>query len=180
LAARSPAPSGWILHGWQVYNMANTRIYFVIRAQTTSAPTVNQWRNVLQDAAARTGTLAKAIMDYSDQPHRRISFGKFSQSTAQLRRYMLCGMEIDDGDQTAAATKINAEASTRAITGTLRAKFEGVLQAEIREAAVRQGFSGAQANTIGVTVITFGERATAKTEVQQYLASNAAIWYQPE
>jgi hypothetical protein len=159
--------------------MADVRIYFVIHAATASAPTENQWRTVLADAVQQPGTLARAIQQQATKAQNYLSGNKRSQNPAQLRRYTLVGFEIDSDLVDDALSLLNAIAATRGIAGTARQKFEAVLQAELRESAVRQGFSGAQAALIDVAIVGYGDRDAAIAAGQAYMAANASIWYDP-
>lgn len=69
------------------------------------------------------------------------------------------------------------QAALRNITGTNQQKFVGVLLAEMKESAIDLGFSVAQSNQISMAIVGFGDRATAISQVQAYLAANAGIWY---
>lgn len=160
--------------------MPEIRVYGVIRAQTTVAPSEAQWRAVGVNMAQQTGTLARQIFLYGQRwntPDKMIAFDKTSQSAAQLRRYRMISFEIDAADVDEAQAYVATLAATRSITGTAMQKAAGILQAEAREAAVRLGFSVAQANTITVALQAFAEREAAMSAVWAYLAANAAIWY---
>jgi hypothetical protein len=153
------------------------KVYIVFFANTTTAPTGAQWLAVGTDMATRAGTLAQRLKQYG--PIRDVSqyYLSFTKLSVNNRRALLV-IEIHPDDVDNAVTIINSIAATRGITGTAVQKAQGILTKEIQEAAVRQGFSGAQAALVTCeNVVAWTDRTAAISAVQTYLANNNAAWH---
>lgn len=162
--------------------MAELRCYFVIHAATVATPTEIQWVALLNQT--RMKPFASAIIQAARAAQNFISASKRSQNAAQLRRFTLCGFEIDSSTYDALIAFMEAQCTIRGITGTQRQKFKALIQAELQEAAVDLGY-GAQAPNIkierdlsaGDGIVGLGTLQNAINEVKAYLAANAGIWY---
>jgi len=153
----------------------HVRVYLVVHADTAVVPSEAQWRSLF--AQAKTKPLAHAVVLAARAAQNGITAQKRSVNAVQLRRYTLLGFEIDRVDVDALTVVLNAQAVARGVSGTLKQKFLGVLQAELQESALDLGYSAAQAAKITMAWAGFGPRATAINEVRLYLAAQAAIWY---
>jgi hypothetical protein len=150
------------------------RLYCVIDVSAMAAtPTEEQWQALI--ARTKRKPLASAI----------ISFAKASQNylSASFRsldaKRTLAWFEIDAADKSAALTTLNTQATADSVSGSVTAKFVGVLQYELRAAAVDLGYTQTQANKLVVTVVNdpgVFDRASAIEKVIAYLAANAAVW----
>lgn len=154
--------------------MAEIKVYIVVNSGTIS-PTENQWRSFFQQLA--TKSLSSAILQAARASQNFISATKRSQNASALLKNTLVVFEVDDSDVNVIVAVVNAQATVRSVTGTVRQKFVGVLLAELREAGRDQGLTTPQSNQITMSVVGYGDRATAIAEVQAYLAANAGIWY---
>lgn len=154
--------------------MSEIKVFIVVNAGTLT-PTEQQWQNFFAQAA--TKPLASAIIQAARASQNFISASKRSQGAAALLKNTLVVFEVDDSQVSAIVAVVNAQATARSITGTVQQKFVGVLLAELREAARDLGVSVANSNQITMTVVGYGDRATAIAAVQAYLAANAGIWY---
>jgi hypothetical protein len=154
------------------------RCYFVVDVSTLAVkPTEIQWQTLTQREL--TKPLAQAILGYARASQNQIAVTKRAQGTGAMK-YTLGCFEIDVDDKAAALAVLNAQAAARSVTGSVIQKFTGVLQAELREAAVDLGYSTAQANKINVTVLNdpgIFDRMSAIAKAQAYLAANDAIWH---
>jgi hypothetical protein len=156
---------------------SEVKVYINFFANTTVAPTGAQWLSVGTDMVQRAGTLARQLWLYG--PVRNVSqyYLSFTKLSANNRRALLV-IEIHPDDVDNAVTIINSIATTRGITGTTVQKAQGILTKEIQEAAVRQGFSGAQAALVSCeNVVAWTDRMAAISAVQTYLANNNAAWH---
>lgn len=154
--------------------MAELKLYIVVNSGTLN-PTENQWQNFF--ATAATKPLASAIVQAARASQEFVSATKRSQNAAALLKNTLVAFEVNNDYVPAIVTVINAQAALRSINGTTQQKFVNVLQAELREAGVAQGLTVPQSNQITMSVVGYGDRATAISQVQAYLAANAGIWY---
>lgn len=154
----------------------HVRVYFIIK--TTLNPSESAWLSLVQQEI--TKPLASAIITAARASQNFISASKRSYGTGYIRKWTLGGFEVD-GEQVAAITALlNAQAIVRGVSGVLKQKFEGVLQAELREAAVDLGYTVPQSQTMTVTMVNGNgsfERYAAIAMVQAELVANAAIWY---
>ncbi len=95
----------------------------------------------------------------------------------------MIGFEVDGADVAGIQIVLDEQAIIHGVGGNEKAKFEGVLQAELQIAAVGIGYTQVQADKLSVDLInddipsTF-ERMIAIGQAQTYLAANAAIWYE--
>jgi len=140
------------------------RCYFVIDA---SAPrSTGQWWNLIQ--AAKAKPLLKAVQQASNA---HMPCNKVNVCPSVSLRYVLIEFEIDRRDRPNLIALLEAQCILRGILGGMFAKFEGLLQAELREAAVDLGYTVGQAEALSVNVIGLGDRKTAIKE--------AHIWFEP-
>lgn len=163
--------------------MAELRCYFVIHANTVVVPSEVQWQALLNQT--RTKPFANAIIQAARAAQNFISASKRSQNALQLRRFTMCGFEIEDSQVTSLLAVLNTQCAARNITGNQRTKFKLLIQAELREAATDLGY-GAQALLLfierdllaGDGIVGLGTTQNAITEAQAYLAANSSIWYE--
>jgi hypothetical protein len=157
----------------------NTRVYFVISIGTLGTPSENAWRGLFQQA--KTKAFAHAIIQVAHACQNYIWHDKRSQGTDQVRKNTLCGFELAANRVDDLLAVLNEQAVIRGVTGTVKQKFTGVLQAELRESAIDLGYTVNQANQLSVTIVNNGgwARETAIAIVQQYLVDNDAIWHAP-
>lgn len=151
------------------------RIYIAINADTASAPSENAWRSLF--IQARTKPLAHAVVLASRAAQNTPTHDKRSLSVTYLRRWTLLGFEVDRDDVDNITVVVNAQAIIRGVTGTVKQKFLGVLQAEFRESAVDLGYTQAQADKLTMYWAGFGDRDNAISEAVAYLVANATTWY---
>jgi hypothetical protein len=154
------------------------RVYFVVDVSAMPAtPAEAPWRALMQQA--RSKPLAAAIVGYARASQNFISGSKRALGTG-LMKYTLGCFEIDTDNRAAALSALNTQAAARGVSGTATQKFAGVLQAELREAAVDLGYTTTQANKIAVTVVNDPgafDRMSAINRAQTYLAANDATWH---
>lgn len=158
--------------------MADTRVYFVISVGTLN-PNEGQWVSLTQQA--KTKPLSAAILSAARASQNFIQASKRSLGTGNVLKNTLCGFEIEDSQVAGVTAVLNAQATIRGVTGTLKNKFTLVLQGELRDSATDLGYSGAQAAQLIVTLVNNGgfDRTTAIAAVQQYLVDNTLIWHAP-
>lgn len=154
------------------------RVYLVIHANTVAIPTENQWQALMN--ATKGKPMASAIVLAARSACNHITVSKRNLGTNTMR-YTLGIFEIEDNQQAALLTLLDTQALAHNVTGSVRTKLAGVLQAELRAAATDLGY-GAQANNLTLTLVNAAIANTfdvdvAVTQVQAYLAANAAIWY---
>ena len=141
------------------------------------------WKSLM--VAAKSQPLSAAILDAAQGRGAQayITHDKRSQNAAHLWLYTMLGFEIDRTEVDALTIILDEQAVIHGVVGNEKAKFEGVLQAELRIAADGLGYTPTQQDKLHVTLInddipsTF-ERMIAIGQVQTYLADNAAIWYE--
>jgi hypothetical protein len=152
------------------------RVYLAINADTAAVPTEDQWRALFVQAKIKP--LAHAVVLAARAAQNDITCFKRSLNVTYLRRWTLVGFEVNKDDVDALTVVLNAQAAARGVTGTLKQKFLGTLQAELQESAIDLGYSAAQAAKITMTWVGFGTRETAIAEAQAYLAANGpTIWW---
>jgi hypothetical protein len=155
----------------------NIRVYAVIFADFPSGSvSEEQWQTLMQ--SAKEQPLSSAVIAAVRAAQNNITANKRSQNAAHLRLYTVVGFEIDIADVDDLLVVLNAQAVIRNVTGTAVQKFQGVLQAELRAAALSLGYSGANANKLSVIQAIATDRETAIQQAQTYLANNAEIWYE--
>lgn len=154
--------------------MANVKVYIVVNSGSLT-PTEPQWISFFQQA--RTKALASAIVTAARASQNFISATKRSQNASALLKNTLLVFEVDDQFIDDIVVVVNAQATIRSVTGTVQQKFVGVLLSELREAGRDMGLTTPQSSQITMSVVGYGDRATAIAAVQAYLAANAGIWY---
>lgn len=153
------------------------RVYAVIFADfAAGAVTEQQWQTLMQ--ATRLQPLSSAVIQAVRAAQNNITASKRSQNAAHLRLYTVVGFEINSADVEALLVVLNAQAVIHGVTGTNVQKFQGVLQAELRLAALGLGYTPTQANKLSVIQAIATDRQTAITQAQTYLANNAEVWYE--
>lgn len=152
-----------------------TRCYFVISVGTLASPSEEAWENLAQQAKDKT--MISTIIQAARAAQNYLTHKKRSLGTGQVRKNTLCGFEVEEEHEAAILAVLNSEASSLGITGTVRQKFIGVLQNELRTSAVELGYTQNQANQLTVSVVGFGTRTEAISEVIAYLVANSSIWY---
>lgn len=157
-------------------------LYLVIHVTTVATPTLPQWA-ALRNRVVQDAIMWKAILQASTNLNTQASFHKFSQGVGQVNRYCLVRLDFDNQHKDTLLATLNAEATARSITGTLEQRVSGVLQAELREAALALGYTQTQANQIAIdrleieTLTSDADWQALKQRVQTYLQNNSAIWY---
>ena len=153
--------------------MVAIRVYLVIHAATTATPTEQQWRDLISGTKGKP--MASAIVSSAKAAQNHISATKRNEGTDAMR-YTMGGFELSRDDVTDLLAVLDTEALVHSVTGTNVEKFEGVLEAELQDAATDLGYA-AQAANISVTVISATDPDAAELAVQAYLVANAGIWY---
>lgn len=157
--------------------MAEIRVYAVIFADFAAGSVSEaQWQALMN--AAKAQPFSSAVIQAVRAAQNQITANKRSQNPAHLRLYTVVGFEIDNADVDSLLVVLNAQAAIHGVAGTSVQKFQGVLQAELRAAALSLGYSGANANKLSVIQAIATDRATAIAQAQTYLANNAARWYE--
>jgi hypothetical protein len=155
----------------------NIRVYAVIFADFPSGSVSEaQWQDLTQ--AAKTQPLSSAVIAAVRAAQNNITASKRSQNAAHLRLYTVVGFEIDRDDVDDLLIVLNAQAVIHNVTGSNVQKFQGVLQAELRAAALGLGYTQVQAGKLSVIQAIATDRQTAIQQAQTYLANNAEIWYE--
>lgn len=162
---------------------SEVRVYAVIFADFPAGSVSDaSWQTLM--VAAKAEPLSTAILAAAQGRGAQayITHRKRSQNAAYLRLYTMLGFEIDRAEVDALEIVLNEQAIVYGVAGNTKAKFEGVLQGELRTAAEGIGYTPTQQSKLSVFLInddisgTF-ERAIAIAQAQTYLAANAAIWY---
>lgn len=157
-------------------------LYLVIHVATAATPTLAQWA-ALRNRVVQDGTMWQAVLQASSNLNTQASFHKFSQGAGQVSRYCLVRLDFTNEHKDSLLATLDAEATARSITGTLEQRVSGVLQAELREAALSLGYTQTQANQITIdrleieTLTSDADWQTLKQRVQTYLQTNSTIWY---
>lgn len=159
------------------------RAYFVITSESAPPPTEDEWQAIVDDAITGS-TLHSAIQNpgskYTVLSHNHIHAHKRSQNSAHRLKYTMLAFELDDAYGNSVIALMEAEAVAREITGISEGdRFRQVMQAEIREAALRQGFTPTQANELQFQIVAgYGDRETAIRQAQAYIAANSDKWHE--
>lgn len=155
------------------------RVYAVIDGGTFfSLYSEDEWNAVL--AWFLTESSLALIEQIAVCSHNHIALSKRNQGTGVAARYTFITFEIDADQRTQFVNYVNNRAAQLSITGNLSQKAIGILQSEIRDAAVKAGYSAPQAVKLKVTLVnTPGvfDRAAAIAAAQAYLAANDALWH---
>ena len=153
------------------------RVYGVIFADfPAGAIDESDWETLI--SAAKQQTLSSAIISAVRSAHNDISAHKRSLNANFLRNYTIFGFEIDGDDVDDLLVILNAQALIHSVTGSNVAKFAGVLQAELRLAALSEGYTVNQTLNLHVQNVIATNRQSAIQQAQTYLANNTNIWYE--
>lgn len=162
----------------------NVRVYATVFADFPAGSVSDvDWRTLL--SAAKTQPLSAAILEAARGRGAQafITAAKRSQNAAFLRLYTMLGFEVDRAEVAALTAVLDAQTVIHGVTGNMKAKLEGVLQAEFRAAAAGLGYTPTQQSKLQVGLVngdvpnTF-DRDMAIQQAQAYLATNATIWYE--
>lgn len=162
--------------------MAEIRVYIVLHAQTAVTPTNTQWNSVFQNA--RTKPFLAGIIAAAQAAQNFITVEKRSWGAGNENKFRLVGFEIAANHADDLVALLNQKADDYAITGTLKQKFEGVVQRELQDGALDAGFSAA--NAAKLVVVASTNNATNETRevaidaVKAYLQANSSTWYAAE
>jgi hypothetical protein len=159
-----------------------TRVYADIFADFASGSVSDSdWQELF--GATKEQPLCASILGAARAAQEYITHRKRSQNASHLRLHTMIGFEINDNQRDVLLTVLDNEATTHGVIGNEKAKFEGVLQAELRAAATGLGYP--QADKLYVTLInqdvpnTF-RRDVAITQAQQYIRNNSGVWHEAE
>lgn len=158
--------------------MADVRVFFVISTGTLPSPSEAQWVSLVQKD--KTQPLSAAVLAAARASQNYISASKRSYDL----KYTLCTFEVEDSQVAGITAVLDAQAALRGVAGTLKQKFTGVLQGELRDSAVALGYTVNQSNQLAVTLINNGgfDRMVAIAATawpDGYLFINRALWYAP-
>jgi hypothetical protein len=173
-----------------------TTIYLILTA-TQGTPTRQQWENVLTEARTGTFVTALRLAARMvgnellkpgdrkfDATLNNLCFGVIisdeltaadipasDQRAALKALYLAAGGTLENIEDLTVrdvlVTILDDEANQAGITGNLTARFQGVVQAELRDAAQRAGFTPTQASRLQVTQVF-----TSAADLRAWLAVN--------
>jgi hypothetical protein len=159
-----------------------TRVYADIFADFASGSVSDSdWQELF--AATKEQPLCASILGAARAAQEYITHRKRSQNANHLRLHTMLGFEINDNERDALLIVLDNEAAYHSVSGNTKAKFEGVLQAELRAAATGLGYP--QADKLHVTLINQDIANTFRRDVaieqgQQYIRDNDAVWHEAE
>jgi hypothetical protein len=164
--------------------MAELKAVVIIHADIPAAPSDEQWIELFREA--RLQPLATAIRQavHATTPQGQISTHKRSQAAAFLRDFTCVTFEIDERDRDMLLVVLDEQATLRGISGNTRTQFEGVLEAELQDAATVLGYGPAvvaqlkvESDTEGGNgLVGLGTHDEAAAEWLLYRTANADIW----
>lgn len=147
------------------------RCYVLIDA---SAPRdQEQWEALIGAAKDKPMALAIRQAVHGLGPQNHINLNRPSLTA----RYMLGDFEIHREDKAGLLVVLNEQCAIRGIVevGAL-AKFESLLQAELREAVVDLGYTVPQSENLIFSVLGFGEMFVAIDQVRLWFLANIEEW----
>lgn len=152
----------------------NIRVYLVIDAGATR--TQNQW-NLLKNAVANKPMVlvVRQKAQLSNQPHNAFNAQRFSVNPTD--RYLWVEFEVDIQYVDELQAICDTQCAARSIVQVgYQAKFQALIQAELREAGTDLGFSAAIVNLLTVTVVGFGSRQNAIAQSVANMITNCVQW----
>lgn len=155
------------------------RSYSIINAGTLN-PTEAQWQSLI--AAAKLQPFCAGIIAMARATQNFLSANIRSLGTGNVLKNTLAVFEVAAANKDTALALLDARALADGRQGNIPTELAGVLQFEIRAAAVALGYTQTAANKLTVSLInTTGQfdRDTANATAKAYLAANSAIWFAP-
>ncbi|MCA9882235.1 MAG: hypothetical protein KC708_04675 [Anaerolineae bacterium] len=167
------------------------RCYAVMHAPVGNAPTLNEWRQLLNGLDL---VLDLGVNQVAKQARHHVSFGKISQGAGRLGASTLISFELSPADaesllvgpnshmrQRARAVGLDDAVDDRRLVEQLLRRLPGEALTNIPDLRTDLGWTRAKAtaisNGIQVEVITLGESQLAQAQMQRYLRDHASDWY---
>lgn len=142
-------------------------------------PNEAQWTLLI--GAAKQQPFCAGIIAMARACQNFLSASKRSLGAGYELKNTLAVFEVEETNKTAALGLLDTQAAAYGVAGNTADKLTGVLQHELRAAAVALGYGG-QATQLTVTLVNgvgYWDRDGAINTVQQYLIDNDAVWHAP-